>query len=431
MPLIYSYMNNFKLIFLLLLGISACSTENQPREKPESPEDRPFTLSIDKTQLEDKVKGMLIGSAIGDAMGAPTEMWSRDAINREYGWVTSLDDMVREVSPEGTWKVNLPAGGTTDDTRWKKLAFEFMEKQEDLNLDPVQFSNHILNEYEMYFEDFKTLQPEQTEALEYANLRVLWLQEWYKVSQPLLDNDLMAYQRALGKFYGGEMVCAGLLYAPALGLLYPGQPEMAYEQAFNLSLYDLGYAKDISALSAAMTAAAMTAEDQPEKILEVLKRVDPEGYFKSRLVGRSSYRILQTALSIVEEAKTQTPMENELGAGNQSVKASMEHAFVLLDEHLQDMPFHAGEIHLQVLTAMLFSDFDFQNTLVFLVNFGRDNDTTAAIAGAILGAFHGFEKLPDTMKHQVISVNQDLLDIDLNGLAENQAAKIQTLYGMK
>jgi len=431
MPLIYSYMNNFKLIFLLLLGISACSTENQPREKPESPEDPPFTLSIDKTQLEDKVKGMLIGSAIGDAMGAPTEMWSRDAINREYGWVTSLDDMVREVSPEGTWKVNLPAGGTTDDTRWKKLAFEFMEKQEDLNLDPVQFSNHILNEYEMYFEDFKTLQPEQTEALEYANLRVLWLQEWYKVSQPLLDNDLMAYQRALGKFYGGEMVCAGLLYAPALGLLYPGQPEMAYEQAFNLSLYDLGYAKDISALSAAMTAAAMTAEDQPEKILEVLKRVDPEGYFKSRLVGRSSYRILQTALSIVEEAKTQTPMENELGAGNQSVKASMEHAFVLLDEHLQDMPFHAGEIHLQVLTAMLFSDFDFQNTLVFLVNFGRDNDTTAAIAGAILGAFHGFEKLPDTMKHQVISVNQDLLDIDLNGLAENQAAKIQTLYGMK
>ena len=152
---------------------------------------------------------------------------------------------------------------------------------------------------------------------------------------------------------------------------------------------------------------------------------------KSRLVGRSSYRILQTPLSIVKKPNPNTQMRIELGAGNQSVKASMEHAFVLLDEHLQDMPFHAGEIHLQVLTAMLFSDFDFQNTLVFLVNFGRDNDTTAAIAGAILGAFHGFEKLPDTMKHQVISVNQDLLDIDLNGLAENQAAKIQTLYGMK
>lgn len=431
MPLIYSCMNNFKLIFLLLLGISACSTENQPREKPEKSEDIPFTLSIDKTQLEDKVKGMLIGSAIGDAMGAPTEMWSRDAINREYGWVTSLDDMVREVSPEGTWKVNLPAGGTTDDTRWKKLVFEYLDKQQSLELDPIGFSEHILNEYEMYFEDFKTLQPEQTEALEYANLRVLWLQEWYKVSQPLMDNDLMAYQKALGKFYGGEMVCAGLLYAPALGTLYPGQPEKAYEQAFNLSLFDLGYAKDISALSAAMTAAAMTADGKPAAMLEVLRGIDPENYFKSRLVGRSSYRILQTALSIVEEAKGQMSFENGLNDPGEPTKEAMEEAFYLLDEHLQDMPFHAGEIHLQVLTAMLFSDFDFQNTLVFLVNFGRDNDTTAAIAGAILGAYHGFEKLPDTMKHQVISVNQDLLDIDLNGLAENQAAKIQTLYGMK
>ncbi|NHE59995.1 ADP-ribosylglycohydrolase family protein [Cyclobacterium plantarum] len=426
-------MNNFKALILLFLlsWISSCGSDNRPQEKRGLTNEPAPTLSLSPAELEDKVKGMLIGSAIGDAMGAPTEMWGRDDINREYGWVTQLDNMVREVSPEGIWKVNLPAGGTTDDTRWKKLTFEYMEKQNDLELDPLQFSEHILEEYEMYFEDFRTLQPEETEALEYANLRVLWLQEWYKVSQPLLDNNLMGYQKALGKFYGGEMVCAGLLYSPALGLLYPGQPEKAYEQAFNLSLFDLGYAKDISALSAGMTAAGMTAAGKPENMLDVLRMVDPESYFKSRLVGRSSYRILQTALSIVEEAKGSSIMENELAGQDEPSKAAIMKAFELLDEQLQDMPFHAGEIHLQVLTAMLFSDFEFLDTLVFLVNFGRDNDTTAAVAGAILGAYHGFENLPETMKNQVIEVNKKELDIDLIGLAEKQTAQIQSLYSRK
>ncbi len=404
--------------------IQACASD--PQEKKVGSEKDVLPLS--REELADKVKGMLVGSAIGDAMGAPTEMWSREAIQMEYGWVDNLDSMVREVSPEGIWKVNLPAGGTTDDTRWKKLVFEYLENQDDLELNPREFSLHIIREYEKYFEDFKSLKPEEMEALEYANLRVFWLQEWYKVSLSVRENDLMAYQQALGKFYGGEMVCAGLLYSPAIGLRYPGQPEKAYEQAYRLSLYDIGYAKDISALSAAMTAAAMTAKGDKTKLLDVLRSVDPESFFTSRLVGRSSYRALQTALSIAGAVNTGTSLEKDFSGGSSSRENAMKLAFPLLDQHLQDMPFHAGEIHLQVLTAMLVSDFDFEDSLTFLVNYGRDNDTTAAILGAILGAFYGYEKLPDTMKNQVLTVNKSLLDIDLNVLAEKQTSHIQSLY---
>ncbi len=53
---------------LLLVASSALSQE---------PADRAF--------LYDRVLGSLVGSAIGDAMGAPTEMWSRDQIQAEYG----------------------------------------------------------------------------------------------------------------------------------------------------------------------------------------------------------------------------------------------------------------------------------------------------------------------------------------------------------
>ena len=100
---------------------------------------------------------------------------------------------------------------------------------------------------------------------------------------------------------------------------------------------------------------------------------------------------------------------------------ALKFAFSELDKRQQDMPFHAGEIYVQVLTAMIYSDFDFQNTLVFLVNYGRDNDTTAAVAGGILGAYHGFEKLPESSREKVLEVTKSQLGIDLEDLAKKMA----------
>jgi len=361
-------------------------------------------------------------------MGAPTEMWARADIQKTYGWITGLDSMVREVSPEGIWKANLPAGGTTDDTRWKSLIVDYMADQNHLKLDAGSFSKHIIHDYEKYFSALKPLKPEQTLALESVNLKVLWLQEWYKVSLSYQENNLRAYQKALGKFYGGEMVCAGLLYSPAVGLMFPGQPEEAYNQAFELSIFDLGLAKDISSLSAAMTAAAMTARGDQNQVLNVLREVDPEGYFSSRLVGRSSYRVLELARAIVLEAKDSLAVNNATADGSVIPNANILRAYELLDQNQKDMPFHAAEIHLQVLTAMLFNDFKFTETLVFLTNYGRDNDTTAAIAGAILGAFHGYDKLPKDMREKVIAVNKEHLDIDLEKMADKHFQNIQSLY---
>ena len=82
------------------------------------------------------------------------------------------------------------------------------------------------------------------------------------------------------------------------------------------------------------------------------------------------------------------------------------------------MPFHAGEIYLQAMTAMLFTDFDFQGTLTFLTNYGRDNDTTASLAGGILGAWVGYDKLPAADRERVIRVTRDELGIDLEKQAE-------------
>jgi hypothetical protein len=232
-----------------------------------------------------------------------------------------------------------------------------------------------------------------------------------------MENNLVGYADSLGKFYGGEMVCAGLLYAPSLGSYFPGDPEYAYRQAYTLSIYDIGYAKDLTAQAAAMTAAGMKKGATPDSLLAALQK-DPANYSKSRLVGRTANGILQNALLISSESKKLDSLSTGLTAESPALIA----AFQGLDQRLQDMPFHAGEIWLQTLTAMIYADFDFMGSLIFLVNYGRDNDTTAAVAGGILGAYYGFEQLPDREKYQVLEVNKSQLGIDLEHVAQELTA---------
>jgi ADP-ribosylglycohydrolase len=417
-------MKQLSFIGLSLALILGCQSKTTEESNVSS------TGSTDKRRMSDevyynKVLGMLIGSAIGDAMGAPTEMWSRKNIQLEYGFVTELDRMVRSPSAEGTWKYNLPAGGTTDDTRWKKLFVKYALQESWPNLKAERFATHIV---ETYKSDIKTLT--STEGLkpgpyEENLMKMAWLQEWAMVADAYTKNNMTDYADALSKFYGGEMTCAGMLYSPIIGACLPGDPLTAYQSAYNLSFFDNGYARDITALVAAMVSQAFDANSDPSSIVKVVRTIDPKEYFKSRLVGRSAYRFYQIANSIVSESKQLTltdrikdfKIPREWQPMDSLAYLQLTHAFTLLDKNNQDMPFHSAEIYLIAITAMMYSDYDFEKSMQFIINYGRDNDTVAAVAGAILGAYWGADHLPEKKVKQVLIVNKDLLGHDLEDLA--------------
>ena len=395
--------------------------------------DNPSTtkpLVISKALLKDKVLGMLVGSAIGDAMGAPTEMWARNNIQTEYGFVDKLDKMVRAPSPEGTWQMNLPAGGTTDDTRWKELLTDFIIKEgsdfyQAKGSNPYHFSEFIVAAYEEKIKALKAVDSFSPTPYEEALMEMSWLQEWAVVAKPFSEKDLEGYTYALNHFYGGEPTCAGMLYAPMIGLVHPSQAGNAYQSAYRLGIFDLGYARDITGLTAAMTAAAMASDASPESILAVLTDIDPNGYFNSRLVGRSAYRFHKDALYSADAAKKMTKADIDLSKiklpfqGKDTLYfAQLQQLFDDLDAKNEDMAFHPGEVHQINLTALLFTNFDFQKSMEFVVNYGRDNDTVAAITGAILGALHGYSNLPPESAQVVLTVNRDQLGIDLEVMAE-------------
>ena len=423
------------LFLCTLFFLWACTPEQQTKKQAmavaeaKAPTLELPLVSMNPDSLYDKVLGMLVGSAIGDAMGAPSEMWSRHNIQVEYGHVNTLDDMVREPSPEGTWAFNLPAGGTTDDTRWKVLLSQYLISQGPAlygidGANPYPFARFLVRSYEEEVQALKEVDSFDPVPFENQARRMAWLQEWAVVAKAFADKDVEAYSYALNRFYGGEMTCAGMLYSPMLGLVYPGDPQGAYTSAYRLGIFDLGYARDITALTAALVAEAMKPHSHPDSMMNVLRDTDPQNYFHSRLVGRASYSVYRDALYISHEAKSLTQNQVETHqlqlplAGRDPLEvAQIQKAYELLDNKNQDMPFHAGEIHLINLTALIFCDFDFSSALEFVINYGRDNDTVGAITGAILGAFHGYSKLPKNLKEVVLETNQDKLGIDLEETA--------------
>lgn len=387
---------------------------------------------LNQEKYYDKLLGALVGSAIGDAMGAPFEMRDRRDIVKRVGYINRLYPLQREASPEGPWQNNLPAGGTTDDTRWKSLVGEWLFSlgvHQD-QLDAGAFAEMILRQYDQYQQEGNgsTATPPNPKNID---LRLDWLYEWTKVARAYLAGDLDAYSYALNRFYGGDLACGGMLYAPMIGLYYPVDPQRAYLEAYRISIFDLGYARDITGLTAAGVAAAMQPGITFEQILSTAGYPDPLRYTDARLVGRITERIRQDAQAIVQQVKSlrreEVPNVLEVPANfpyDRYYFAQLQMAYELLDAKLQDIAFHAGEIHLIHLTALYFGEGNFERTLEFVVNYGRDNDTVAAVTGAILGAYLGYGAIPKDIVTSTLMVNEELLGISLKQLARDMSASM-------
>ncbi len=423
-------MKKIRIMTLSTLILFVACNESSAEIEINSPVKTAFasdTLFLSKEQRYDKILGALVGSAIGDAMGASTEMWNRNDIQLKYGYISELTPAVREQSPEGTWEHNLVAGATTDDTRWKYFMVKYLSAYGN-RVNPDAFAKFITD----YYGDLtETLMDSQIRTnpdfLDNQNEKIDWIKEWARVALAYQKSP-EAYQKAQNRFYGGEMSCAGQLYTPMFGLV-AANPEEAYNLAYEHTLFDLGYAKDISALVASMTQMAMRTQNI-DSIINTATFVDPYGYQDSRLVGRISYatadasvknvlRIKQLVLidSIVEKDTLIFKKPNGF-PGSQKDWVRQEMAYKLLEKDEKAIAFHAGEIWQILVTGLQFGAGDFEKTIQFIVNYGRDNDTVAAVAGMILGAKDGYANLPQDLREEVVKVSREQMGLDLEALAK-------------
>jgi ADP-ribosylglycohydrolase len=413
-----------RLSFLLLsMTLISCMNDGTPNIQTPLPTSyESIQVDLNEVELMDRILGALVGSAIGDAMGASTEMWDRKDIQAKYGYIVGLTDAIREKSPEGTWQHNMVAGSTTDDTRWKFFFGQYLSKHGS-DISSENFASFIVDYYQSLIKQLPDSgSAKSTDRLDEELEKVNWIKEWARFAMAYGKGDT-EFAAAQNRFYGGEMSCAGMLYSPMLGLvaISPGQ---AYEAAFEHAIFDIGYARDISSLVSVMTYRSMQGLSI-DSIIDESLLVDPFKYNDSRLIGR-------LAASLADEARGMVRDEivlPELAEGESLAPPPVNYVGSAEDWHRQSViydrmarkqkavAFHAGEIWQILIAGLTYGQGDFMKTMQFIVNYGRDNDTVAAVAGMILGAKLGFEELPAEIRDEVMKVSNEVMKINLELLA--------------
>ncbi|WP_327237471.1 ADP-ribosylglycohydrolase family protein [Streptomyces sp. NBC_01317] len=87
----------------------------------------------------DRALGAYYGLALGDALGMPTQMMSREEVVRVYGTVTGFE----AARPDNPVSAGMPAGTVTDDTDQAVLVGRLIDEGRG-RIDPLRFARELL-----------------------------------------------------------------------------------------------------------------------------------------------------------------------------------------------------------------------------------------------------------------------------------------------
>ena len=323
--------------------------------------------------VTDRATAALVGLAIGDALGMPTQSMSRERIADTYGRITGLRDAVADqpIAP------SMRAGSVTDDTEQAVLVARLL----------IDGRGHI-------------------PPAEFADALAAWEKDMAdRGSLDLLGPSTKAAIAAVQAGAGpqddpgarGTTNGAAMRIAP-VGIAFPSTDGSLAEAVVEASRLTHNTGLGLSA-AAAVAAAVSGALDDPG--LSVLDGVHlaadaaaPLERVGNWVAGGSVSARIRWAVELVTglpEAGVLDALYEIVGTSVAS-QESVPAAFALAARFADD-PFHALCLAAQV---------------------GGDTDTIAAIAGAILGAHHGMAAWPGDVVAQVLTVN----DLDPAPLVE-------------
>ncbi|MEI6874988.1 MAG: ADP-ribosylglycohydrolase family protein [Spirochaetota bacterium] len=314
-------------------------------------------------ELHDRIVGCLIGSAVGDAMGGPVEGLSYAEIMEKHGVVDGMMPYPPRVPPSFHGPFGGRAGDYTDDTRLAKLictglvASGASPKVGDLD-------RSICKAY-------------------YSAGSVL--------ARGFLEEYTLKSHYGSGKeAFGGRTTNGAIMAIAPVGVLYPGDPHRTFDAAFEVLSMATGSARISAAVAAACISVALTGRGTALDVVslglmaadERLHRIEGNYWRQSSMYPRVGGWSLELSRKAIEMASA---IGDPLDSGFRKR---------LLNEIAQ--PFFAdGDDTLAIALAMFVAaDGGFRSSVLGAVNFGKDCDSYAAVAGALAGAFNGCSSIP-------------------------------------
>lgn len=320
----------------------------------------------------DKICGTLYGMAIGDAMGMPSELWSRERVKQYFTEITEFLDG----PSENEVAYQYARGQFTDDTAQSLIILDSLIEN-NFNIIPTDIAFKLLDwaEKEQAFEK-NILGPSSKAAL-------LGLKANEDVSS-ITDK--------------AQTNGSAMRIAPIGCLFTPAQKEELIRYVAKIS--KVTHSSDITIAGACMIAAAVSAAmffDNFDDIMEFVYSIEePAKDLGAETINPSLVARTKMGIHLATTLKNQD--ESFLDAIYQTIGAG-----VLMSE--------------SVPTALAIAYYarDVEHCSLLCANLGGDTDTIGAMSCAIRGAYDGYSNLNPTFIEMIDTANQ----VDLVRYAQN------------
>lgn len=333
------------------------------------------------TTFRDRVRGVVAGVALGDAMGAPVEKLTFDQIRRQYGKVDSI--MTRWYKADWDAEARLGRmrgeGIVTDDTLMT-LALMRVYRTERRHLDAWDMANEFVKEIAFR----KVWVPEL--GRETTILERLFYPEKYIFIRHVLAN---CEPREGG--IGNMVNCGAAMYIAPVGVVNAGDPKAAYDEAILFAMgHQSSYGLEAAGVMAACVAKAMEPGCTVREVLDTALALAKDGTrlaigacldVADRLKRQGSWAYEEAVGRLHEALLPYSPMGDDVHRHIDKVGRPSNHYAPSRLGSIEELPIALAFIHLH--------DGALYPAMCDGVSSGRDTDSIGVMIGAILGAMHG------------------------------------------
>ncbi|MCL7423780.1 ADP-ribosylglycohydrolase family protein [Streptomyces sp. YS415] len=349
--------------------------------KSKSPE------NIHEASLDDRITGALVGAAVGDALGGPVEGYSPDQILERHGgrvhgivgpWNGDAWRTARPIAP-----YHKGDGHVTDDTLMTHALIRVYATVRD-HLDAYAIADHLVPDL---MTNPRWIPELEAEALP---LQRLFLAEKWLVARLHYGH---ADPREAGT--GNIVNCGAAMYMAPVGLVNAADPAAAYAEALDIAgAHQSSYGREAAGVFAAAVSAACAPGATPESVVAACLSLAKDG------TREAIEKVCEVAARHSEFESALTPLRqavapyDTVGADYRSPSLGARRPSRL--HAIEELPIALGMV--------LLSSGDYRRAVLGSVNYGRDCDSIATMAGAMSGALG--HPVPEDWSKQVADASR-------------------------
>lgn len=320
-------------------------------------------------RLDERITGALVGAAVGDALGGPVEGYSPDQILERHGgrvhgivgpWNGDAWRTARPIAP-----YHKGDGHVTDDTLLTHALVRVYGSVRD-HLDAYAVADHLVPDL---MTNPRWIPELEAEALPLH--RVFLAEKWLvaRIHYGHVD------PREAG--VGNIVNCGAAMYMAPVGLVNAADPRAAYTEALDIAgAHQSSYGREAAGVFAAAVAAACAPGATPDSVIAACLSLAKDGTrtaIEKVCEVAGAHQDFESALIPLREAiapyDTVGPDYRRPSLGAR--RPSRLHA-------IEELPI--------ALAMLLIAGGDHRRSVLGAVNYGRDCDSIATMAGALSGA---------------------------------------------